>query len=290
MAWIGQIAVGMANDAAHAIDSIRQGGNTGGHTADGIRERAMIRFVLRPIVLLLAFGTFVMPAAVRAESFSPAQRAEIVEIIRQALKQDPTILRDAVTSLRADEDARQKQAAENAIASNGQALNASKVDQVAGNPAGDFTIVEFYDPRCPYCRRMLPVEADLLKHDRGLRLVYKEIPILGPASVIGTKAILAAQKQGRYAAMHDALMSGTPEITEAVVEAAAARAGIDWPRLRADMQDPAIQTRMDENVQLARKLEIDGTPAFVIGNKILPGAADVATLQAAIASARAGRG
>jgi protein-disulfide isomerase len=220
-------------------------------------------------------------------NFTPAQRAEIVEIMRAALKSDPTILRDAVQALQADEALRHEAASRAAIAGSGAALAAAQGDQVAGNPSGDVTVVEFYDPRCPYCRRMLPAVADLLRGDPKLRWVYKEIPILGPASVTAAKAILAAQRQGRYAAMHDALMGGTPDITPAVVQADAERAGLDWPRLQRDMDDPAIAARLDGNVALARRLEIEGTPAYVIGTRLIPGAVDESTLREAVASARA---
>ncbi len=226
-------------------------------------------------------------AAAAGTAFTAAQRAEIVEVIRSALKTDPSILRDAVVALQSDEASRRQGAAAAAIVSAGPQLARSGADEVAGNPAGDVTVVEFYDPRCPYCRRMLPIESEILRADPRLRWVYKEIPVLGPASVLGTRAILAAQKQGKYDAMHDALMSGTPEITPVVIHAAADRAGIDWARLERDMNDPAVQSRIEANLALARRLEIEGTPAFVIGDKLLPGAVDLATLRDMVAAARA---
>jgi protein-disulfide isomerase len=219
--------------------------------------------------------------------FTPGQRAEIVEIMRAALKTDPSILRDAVQALQADESLRHEAAARQAISDQAATLAAARGDQVAGNPAGDVTVVEFYDIRCPYCRRMLPVIDQVLRGDGKIRWVYKEIPILGPASVTAAKAVLAAQRQGGYAAMHDALMSGPPDISDAVVKDAAEHAGLDWPRLRRDMDDPVIKARLDANIELARKLEIDGTPAYVIGARMIPGAVDAATLRDAVASARA---
>ena len=154
--------------------------------------------------------------------FTPVQRAAIVDILRQALKSDPSILRDAVTAMQADDGVREEAAARAAIASSQQALLHTEGDPVSGNPNGDVTLVEFFDVRCPYCRRMLPVLADLQRQDRKIRVVYKDIPILGPASVLGTRAELAAQKQGGYQKMHDALMAGTPNIDESVVKTAAA--------------------------------------------------------------------
>ncbi len=157
---------------------------------------------------------------------------------------------------------------------------------MAGNPSGDVTVVEFYDPRCPYCRAMRPVTAELLHGDPGVRLVYKDIPILGDASVLESRALLAAQLQGGYLKLQDALMTSPPNATLDSVQAAAERVGLDWPRLKKDMDDPAIRQRLDANLQLAHALDIQGTPAYVIGDRLLPGAVPLSELQEAVAAAR----
>jgi protein-disulfide isomerase len=218
-------------------------------------------------------------------SFTPQQRAEIVTILREALQTDPSILRDAIESLQADETARRDAGAQAAIAQASPTL-ATKVDAVAGNPNGDVTVVEFYDVRCPYCRRMLPVAAAFLQRDPRVRWVFKEIPILGPSSVLAARAVLAAQRQDSYAAMHDALMTGTPDITPAVIDTVAEHLGLDVTRLRRDMDDPAIQARIDTNIALAHQLNVDGTPAYVIGTHMIDGAVDLANLERAVATAR----
>lgn len=130
-----------------------------------------------------------------AAEFTPAQRAEIVAIMRDALQRDPSILREAVVALQADEGARSQAATQAAIAKVGPDLVTS-ADPVAGDPRGDVTIVEFFDTRCPYCRKLEPVMDKFLANDGKVKLVYKDLPILGPASVLGTKALLAAQNQG----------------------------------------------------------------------------------------------
>ncbi len=112
--------------------------------------------------------------------------------MRDALKHDPSILRDAVTALQADDGARQAAESQAVLAAHRDAL-VTPADPVAGNPHGDVTIVEFFDTRCPYCRRMEPVMEQFLAQDHGVKLVYKDLPILGPASVLGSKALLAAQ-------------------------------------------------------------------------------------------------
>ncbi len=244
---------------------------------------------LLPLSLLL--GLLLAPAAVRAadppSGFTPAQRAEIVAIVRQALVKDPSILRDAVTALQQNEAENRAAAARSAIAGAAGALTATPGDPVAGNPHGDVTVVEFYDLRCPYCRRMIPVMETLLRRDPKVRLVYKDIPILGPGSVLGARAVLAAQKQGGYQRLQSVLMHGPSQITEDSLRNAAKQAGLDWERLRRDMDDPAVAARIKANLDLARQLGVDGTPAFVIGKDLLPGAMELADLQAEVKAARA---
>jgi len=243
--------------------------------------------------LALLLGLLLAPGARAADppsAFTPAQRAEIVAIVRHALVADPSILREAAAALQASEAARQAETARVAIAAAGPSLTAEPGDPVAGNPHGDVTVVEFYDLRCPYCRRMAPVMESLLRHDPKVRLVYKDIPILGPGSVLGARAVLAAQRQDGYARLQALLLRGNPQITQESLHAAAKEAGLDWDRLQRDMKDPAIATRINANLDLARKLGVDGTPAFVIGKDMLPGALELADLEAAVKAAREATG
>jgi protein-disulfide isomerase len=235
------------------------------------------------LTLLLVLSA---PAAQAAE-FTPAQRSEIVAIMRDALKQDPSILRDAVVALQADEAERSQTATRRAIGQvQGQLV--APADPVAGDPHGDVTIVEFFDTRCPYCRKMEPVMDSFLAQDRKVRLVYKDLPILGPASVLGTKALLAAQNQNAYTRMRDAVMKLPPDTTLPQIEAAARGLGLNWPQMAKDMADPSVQARIDANLKLAHTLGIQGTPALVIGNDLVPGAIDLPDLQKAVAEARRG--
>jgi protein-disulfide isomerase len=155
-----------------------------------------------------------------------------------------------------------------------------------GNPDGDVTIVEFFDVRCPYCRRMLPVMAELLKRDPGVKLVFKDFPILGPASTLGARALVASHKQGGYLKFYHVMMTGAPVGDMEGLRAAAGRAGLDWDRLQRDMAAPDVQGRIAANLAIGRRLDIQGTPAYVVGERILPGAVDLAEMLAAVAAAR----
>jgi len=224
------------------------------------------------------------PATLAAE-FTPAQRAEIVEILREALRKDPSILRQAVEALQADEGRQQEEAARTALAAERSRL-VDPADPVGGNPKGDVTIVNFFDVRCGYCRRLEPTIADLLRQDRNVRVVFKDLPILGPASMLGAKALLAAQAQGGYEKLRDALMKSTAEPTRDSLRAEAQRLGMDGEKLLRDMDSPGVQARITANLALAQRLGIRGTPAMVIGDTLIPGAVGLAELREAVATAR----
>ena len=258
-----------------------------------ISRSAVRRLLLIPILLSgylcssplagLAGGSWANSAA--AAEFTPAQRAEIVGIVRDALKQDPTLLRDAIVALQADEGERTQEASRAAIAqAKGELI--APADAVSGNAQGDVTIVEFFDTRCPYCRKMDPVMDSFLAKDGKVRLVYKDLPILGPASVLGTKALLAAKNQNAYGPMREAVMHLPPDTTLPQLETTARGLGLDWPRMARDMEDPTVQAQIDANLKLAHALGIQGTPALVIGKDLVPGAVDLSDLEKAVAEAR----
>jgi protein-disulfide isomerase len=226
-------------------------------------------------------------SGLRAADFTPAQRAEIVAVVRDARKKDPSILRDAVVALQADEGERTQEATRAAIAK-AQPRMVLPSDPVAGDPHGDVTIVEFFDTRCPYCRKLEPVMDGFLAKDRKVRLVYKDLPILGPASVLGSKALLAAGRQDAYGKMRDAVMKLPPDTTLPQLESAARALGLDWTRMARDMEDASVQAQIDANLKLAHELGIQGTPALVIGNDMVPGAVDLPELEKMVAGARRG--
>jgi protein-disulfide isomerase len=223
--------------------------------------------------------------SVSSTAFTPEQRTQIVQIMREAMKKDPSILRDAIVVVQADNERIEAQAQHDVLA-NHQDVIFGVGDQSAGNPRGATTIVEFYDPRCPYCKQLAPQLASFVAKDGNVRLVYKDLPILGPASVMGSQALLAAARQGGYETLRAAIMRGSSEdLTETMIRDAAIKLGLDWQRLRHDMRDPAIAKRLAANKHLAADLGIDGTPTLVIGEKIIVGA-DLPSISAAVANAR----
>lgn len=219
-----------------------------------------------------------------SKTFTPEQRVQIVQIMRDAMKKDPSILRDAIVVVQADNDRLEAQAQHDRVASHQDVLyNAN--DPFAGNSRATTTIVEFYDPRCPYCRQLEPLLSSFVSKDGNVRLVFKDLPILGPVSEMDSKALLAAARQGRYQALRTAIMRSPDDLTPASLQGVVESLGLDWKRLRRDMDSTAVATELRETKQLAADLGIEGTPTLVIGQKIIEGA-DMPAIAAAVSGAR----
>nr|WP_314072443.1 DsbA family protein [uncultured Roseococcus sp.] len=235
---------------------------------------------------LVALGAALVPGAAMAQALSPEQRAEVLQLLRQALREDPSILRDALTAVEEAEEANRSSAQTRAIAARAEQLFRDPADPVKGNLQGAVTFVEFFDARCGYCKQLHPTMNQLLQRESDVRVVLKDLPILGPNSVLASRALLAAHRQNLYVPLYEALMRLREEPTEPVLRREAERARIDWARLRREMDDPAITARIARNLDLARALDIQGTPALVIGTTLVPGAVSLAELQRLTAAAR----
>jgi len=161
---------------------------------------------------------------------------------------------------------------------------------VTGNPKGDVTIVEFSDYNCPFCKQAAAELEKLVKEDGGIRVVHKDWPVLTEASVFGARMALAAGYQGKYEEVHEALMqiSGRKIPQNRMLEAIKA-AGIDMARLEVDLKAHAedIAALLDHNSEQAASLGLQGTPAFIIGQYIVPSALDYDDFKQAVADARA---
>jgi protein-disulfide isomerase len=156
-----------------------------------------------------------------------------------------------------------------AIAQREAALLHGPASETLGNPKGDVTIVEFFDYACPFCKAVEPRLEAFLKADRKVRLVVEEFPILTPQSVIASRAALAAARQGKYAAFHQALMSYRGGLDEDAIIGVARDVGLDIKRLRKDMADPAVQAAIESNLKLARSIGAHSTPTFIVDDRIL---------------------
>ena len=226
------------------------------------------------------------PAATAAAEFTPAQRQAIEEIIRDYLTKNPEVMLDALQAAEDKIKAESRDKAAAALATRRHEIFDDPDAPIAGNPRGDATLVEFFDYRCPYCKQVEPAIEALIAEDRQLRFVYKEYPVLGRDSVTAARAALAAHKQGKYDAMHRALMGLKGQINDAAVFKLAGAVGLDVERLKRDMAAPDIDRMLKANVNLADALDLRGTPGWVIGDEIVPGAISLDALKQLIDAAR----
>jgi protein-disulfide isomerase len=221
-----------------------------------------------------------------AADFTPDQRKAIEAIIRDYLTKNPDVLIDALQAAEDKMKGDAKDKAAQALSTRRREIFEDPDTPFAGNPNGDVSLVEFFDYRCPYCKQVEPSLEALIGEDRQLRIVYKEFPVLGPESMTASKAALAARKQGKYDALHRALMALKGQINDTAVFKTAESVGLDVDRLKRDMAAPEISRALKANTELADALDIRGTPGFVVGNEIVPGAIDLASLKQLIATAR----
>lgn len=194
-------------------------------------------------------------------------------IVRQGMLADPQILVEASDALRDNQTAP-------LIASSRAALETPFASSWKGAEKPKVVLVEFYDYACPYCKASNPHVDRLLQENPGLRVVYRELPILGQDSVQAARLSLAASKAGRFRQFHDALYAAGRPAPD--TNAAAARVANIAP---TPAQDPAIEAELKRNFEMASRLGATGTPLFVVGDRVLNGAVGYDALKQAIDAA-----
>lgn len=237
-------------------------------------------------------GAFVASGVLGAGLFAAAQamapggmggdRARIEAVVRAYILDHPEILPEAMQRLQAKEQAAQQREANAGLKGHPEVVK-PYAGAWSGNPNGDVTIVAFMDYNCGYCRASLPTLAQLIARDPGLRIVYREYPVLGDESTVAARWALAAADQNKFLPFHNALYDG------ASFEAAAAKAGLDVGVARAALQSPRVTGEIAANRKIGYDLRINGTPGFVIGKTVYHGAMDYGSFVKAIAAARAGK-
>jgi protein-disulfide isomerase len=225
-----------------------------------------------------------------AEGFTDAQKKEIGEVVRAYLLEHPELLLEVSKELEARQEAEASKGREKALTEHAKQIFRSPADLVGGNPDGDVTVVEFFDYNCGWCKKGLPEILSLIEKDKKLRLVMKEFPIFGGDSDYAAMAALASRNQGKYWQFHVALLAHEGKVTKAAVDQIAGEQGLDVDKLKADMKSPEIARTLAENQELAGKLNISGTPAFVVDSTLVPGYVPADGLMAAINDVRASGG
>ena len=216
--------------------------------------------------------------AVAAAGMSPAQRKAMEALVRSYILENPEIITDAVAIL-------QQRDVANRLAAAGNQIAKPFPGAEAGNPKGDVTIVEFTDYNCGFCRASVPDVQRLLNSDSNIRLVYRELPILSQSSRDAALWALAAARQGKHKAFHDALFAAG-RADEANITAAARKAGLDMAAARTFAASPQANQEIERNLALMQQIGFNGTPTFIIGDQILEGALGYDALKTAVEKAR----
>ncbi|MGE4323376.1 MAG: DsbA family protein [Sphingobium sp.] len=208
-----------------------------------------------------------------------ADRAAIEKIVHDYILDHPEIIPQAVEKLQAKRIS-------GVIDANRGAIEKPYAGAWEGAAQGDVTVVEFFDYACGYCRAAMPDLARLVEEDKGVKIVYRELPILSDESADAAKVSLLAAERGSYMPFHRALY-GAGRVTRESIVAAAAKVGIDGKAAQVAMASTRYDSELQSNTALAQKLQASGTPTFVIGDQLLNGAVGYQALKEAVAAARA---
>ena len=231
--------------------------------------------ILAAAALPLALTAAPVMAQTAAPSTMPAEERETLRTeIRAYLLEQPELILEAIQLLEERQKAEEEKKAKEALAAMADDIYNDGFSFVGGNPDGDLTLVEFLDYRCGYCKRAHPHVAGFLKEDGGVRLIVKEFPVLGPDSQYAGRAAMAALKQNggaHYKTFHDAMIEHRGQLDQNAVKQIARTAGLDVDQLEADMKAPDIIANMRNTFDIAEALNINGTPAFILGDRIIRG-------------------
>ena len=228
----------------------------------------------------LAMGGILLAPSLGAAAQDKLPVDQIEKIVKDYLMREPEVIYQAIQELQKRQQAEEATRQQATIAEQGDQIFRHADDPIAGNAEGDVTLVEFFDYHCGYCRSMTPGLQQLIDADPKLRFVFKELPVLGPDSVVAAKAALAAAK------LDETKYYRLPPGPDAIQGAVTGRdpggwlsaSGYDKDQLAAEMEQDWVKTRLDENHALAEKLGINGTPSFVVGKTLIPGAVDLGKL------------
>lgn len=240
---------------------------------------------MKYFALPLMMSALAFPSLAHAE-MSAEQKAEIEAVVRDYILQHGEVLIQSVNNYQQRQEEESNKAAEGEAKKLLESIKNDKNLAMAGNPNGDVTVVEFFDFNCGYCKKAFEEVQSLLKDDKNVKVVFYDMPILGPSSHEMSKWALAAKKQGKYFEYHQALMTHTGEKSEATFKKLAEDAGLDGDKLAKDKDLPEIEAEIRKHLETSQSLGIQGTPGFLINEKIFRGYIPYNVMQDAIKEAR----
>ena len=252
------------------------------------RRTGLLSIVALTAMLLASHAVPTVAQQVDERPFSKTQKGEVEKIVKDYILKNPGIILDAIRTLQQREQTAKRRGGDGTIAASKLRLEKDPTSPVGGNPNGDVTIVEFFDYRCHFCKRVFPSIQKLLKQDKNIRYVFKEFPILTPDSVIAARAALVAWKyeKDKYMSFHTGLMETHGSLSEKRIMRIAEKTGLDVARIKGEMNSDEISGILQRNMDLARSVGVRGTPGFIIAGQLIPGAIDLKTIKKLIADAR----
>ena len=217
---------------------------------------------------------------------SDLQRQQVEEIIRDYLLKNPQLIVEVLQRLEAQQQAEREQAFKTNLATVRPELFDNPDAPSMGNAEGKTVIVEFSDYNCPYCKRMAPIVKDAVAKNPDLKVVMIEYPILGPGSTYAARAALAAKYQNKYSEAHLGLFEHKGPLNPGAVDRVMSKVGLNMEQLKRDMKRPEIDTALSRNLQIGQSLNIQGTPAFIGGEEVRPGAVSAAEFAKLVEAAK----
>lgn len=218
--------------------------------------------------LVVTGSSFAAPPAPSTlpHKFNPEQTKEIENIVHDYLIKHPQVVVEVFQILQDQQQAQVQQRAQSAIQANSKQIFDALTSPVVGNAQGKVNVVEFLDYQCGHCKKMQPIIDKLIQSNPEVRVVIKELPIFGGESEFAAKAALAAQKQGKFYQMHNALLQVKEPLTQERILKLATDNGLNVQQLQADMNSEAVAQELRNNVALEKALELVGTPVFILGS------------------------
>lgn len=246
--------------------------------------------IISAMMMVGSIAAYTTSYADNSSSLTANQKTQIENVVHNYLVQNPEVIVEAAKSLQQREMNKMTQQTQQAALLKADALFKDSSNPVAGNAKGKLTIVEFFDYQCPHCVDMVPALDATIKANPDVRVVYKEFPIRGPLSQMAAKAALAANLQGKYLPMHDAIMQASQNLSKEVIDNIAKSLGLNMEKFTADMEGAKVDQQLKGNFKLAQDLQLMGTPAIFVGLTnspkeiaFVPGQVDQAYLQELVA-------
>lgn len=231
----------------------------------------------KKIIVELAVCFFLIISFVNepaAQQKSGLTKEDVVEIVREYVKQNPAEIIKSVEEMQLKKMKEEMELASNLIKTKPKELEEDQDDPRAGSNSPKIKIVEFFDYNCGYCKRMLDVKKRILQENKEAQIIFKELPIMGDNSMLMARAALAVNlvDKSKYFAFHSELLNQAGQKDQKAIEEIVKKLGVDLNKFRTALNDPKVSAVIEKNIKLAQEVKLQGTPAYIVNGKLLPGA------------------